>query len=190
MKILIVSAATSFMRGGVPTETRDLVVGLHRLGHEVALACDVPLQGAEVARHFPIGLPFSGASAAQLQAAIDAFEPDFIHVLCVGAWGLVAFLPVLRSKRWALTVHSLPPAEQKLRFWHAREGLHYFARAIRFPAGRANSSSTATTSPLRRPSPMHPALHHSSPHHHRRGITICSRTTAAAASSSRSIKPV
>ena len=132
MRILIVSAATSFMRGGVPTETRDLVVGLHRLGHEVALACDVPLPGAEVARHFAIRLPFSGASAAQLQAAIDAFEPDFIHVLCVGAWGLVAFLPVLRSKRWALTVHSLPPAEQKLRFWHAREGLHYFTRAIRF----------------------------------------------------------
>ena len=58
MKILIVSAATSFMRGGVPTETRDLVVGLHRLGHEVALACDVPLPGAEVARHFAIALPF------------------------------------------------------------------------------------------------------------------------------------
>jgi len=47
MKILIVSAATSWMRGGVPTETRDLVAGLDRLGHRVALACDVPLPGAE-----------------------------------------------------------------------------------------------------------------------------------------------
>jgi phosphatidylinositol alpha-1,6-mannosyltransferase len=132
MKILIISAATSFMRGGVPTETRDLVVGLHRLGHEIALACDVPLPGAEVARHFALALPFSSVSAGQLRGAIAAFEPDFVHVLCIGAKGLVAFLPVLRSTRWALTVHSLPPAEQKLRLWHDKEGLHYFTRAIRF----------------------------------------------------------
>jgi glycosyltransferase involved in cell wall biosynthesis len=132
MKILIISAATSWMRGGVPTETRDLVTGLHRLGHQVALACDVPLRGAEVARHFALALPFSRRSAEQLRAAIDAFDPDFVHVLCIGAKGLVAFLPVLRPRRWALTVHSLPPAEQKLRLWHGREPLHYFARAIRF----------------------------------------------------------
>jgi len=132
MKILIVSAATSFMRGGVPTETRDLVVGLHGLGHEVALGCDVPLPGAEVARHFALQLPFSRVSADQLRHAIEVFEPDFVHVLCSGAKGLVAFLPVLRSTRWALTVHSLPPAEQKLRLWHDREGLHYFTRALRF----------------------------------------------------------
>jgi len=132
MKILIVSAATSWMRGGVPTETRDLVAGLHRLGHQVALACDVPLPGAEVARHFAIALPVDRASAEQLRSAIEAFQPDFVHVLCMGARGLVALLPVLRSRRWALTVHSLPPAEQKLRLWHDRESLHYFARAIRF----------------------------------------------------------
>src|SRR5215218_4702369 len=132
MKVLIVSAATSWMRGGVPTETRDLVNGLHRLGHEIALACDVPLPGAEVARHFTIALPVGRASAEQLRAAVEAFQPDFIHVLCMGAKGLVALLPVLRSRRWALTVHSLPPAEQKLRLWHYSEGLHYFTRAIRF----------------------------------------------------------
>ena len=132
MKILIVSAATSWMRGGVPTETRDLVAGLHRRGHQVALACDVPLRGAEVARHFAMALPVGRASAEQLGRAIEEFEPDFVHVLCMGAIGLVALLPVLRSRRWALTVHSLPPAEQKLRLWHHREGLHYFARSIRF----------------------------------------------------------
>ena len=132
MKILIISAATSWMRGGVPTETRDLVAGLHRLGHQVALACDVPLRGAEVARHFALALPFSRRSAEQLRTAIETFDPDFVHVLCIGAKGLVAFLPVLRSKRWALTVHSLPPAEQKLRLWHDREALHYFVRSIRF----------------------------------------------------------
>jgi len=132
MKILIVSAATSWMRGGVPTETRDLVAGLHRLGHQVALACDVPLPGAEVARHFAIALPVDRASAEQLRSAIEAFQPDFVHVLCMGARGLVALLPVLRSQRWALTVHSLPPAEQKLRLWHGNEGVHYFMRAIRF----------------------------------------------------------
>lgn len=132
MKILIVSAVTSWMRGGVPTETRDLVVGLHRLGHQVALACDVPLPGAEAARHFALALPVARTSAEQLRRAIEAFEPDFVHVLCMGAKGLVALLPVLRATRWALTVHSLPPAEQKLRLWHDREGLHYFTRAIRF----------------------------------------------------------
>jgi glycosyltransferase involved in cell wall biosynthesis len=31
-----------------------------------------------------------------------------------------------------MTVHSLPPAEQKLRLWHDRENLHYFMRSIRF----------------------------------------------------------
>jgi glycosyltransferase involved in cell wall biosynthesis len=132
MRILIVSAATSWMRGGVPTETRDLVAGLHRLGHQVALGCDIPLPGAEVARHFAIALPVGRDSAEQLRRAIEAFEPHFVHVLCMGAKGLVALLPVLRSRRWALTVHSLPPAEQKLQLWHASEGLHYFARAIRF----------------------------------------------------------
>ncbi|HSC63341.1 MAG TPA: glycosyltransferase family 4 protein [Caldimonas sp.] len=132
MKILIVSAATSWMRGGVPTETRDLVAGLHRLGHQIALGCDVPLPGAEVARHFPIALPVGRSSAEQLRQAIETFRPDFVHVLCMGAKGLVALLPVLQSTRWALTVHSLPPAEQKLRRWHDREALHYFARAIRF----------------------------------------------------------
>jgi glycosyltransferase involved in cell wall biosynthesis len=132
MKILIVSAATSWMRGGVPTETRDLVAGLHRLGHQVALACDVPLRGAEVARHFALALPFSRHSAEQLRTAIEVFDPDFVHVLCIGAKGLVAFLPVLRARRWAMTVHSLPPAEQKLRLWHDREILHYFMRSIRF----------------------------------------------------------
>ena len=132
MKILIVSAATSWMRGGVPTETRDLVGGLHRLGHQIALGCDVPVRGAEVARHFPIALPVGSASAEQLRHAIETFKPDFVHVLCMGAKGLVALLPVLRSTRWALTVHSLPPAEQKLRLWHDREGLHSLAWAIRF----------------------------------------------------------
>lgn len=132
MRILIVSAATSWMRGGVPTETRDLVVGLHRLGHVVALACDVPLPGAEVARHFAITLPVARTAADELRRAVAAFEPDFVHVVCMGAKGLFALLPVLRSQRWALTVHSVPPAEQKLHLWHAREGLHYFARSLRF----------------------------------------------------------
>jgi glycosyltransferase involved in cell wall biosynthesis len=132
MRILIVSAATSWMRGGVPSETRDLVVGLHRRGHAVGLVCDVPLPGAEVARHFAITLPIARLGADELRRAIGAFQPDFVHVLCMGARGLVALLPVLRSTRWALTVHSVPPAEQKLRLWHGSEDLHYFARGLLF----------------------------------------------------------
>jgi glycosyltransferase involved in cell wall biosynthesis len=133
MKILIASAATSWMPGGVPAETRDLIRGLVQRGHEVALACDVPLSGAEAARHFAITLPIGGPSSGrELRSAIDAFEPDFVHVICMGAKGMISSLPVLRGRRWALTVHSVPPSEQKLHRWHAHEGLHYAARSIRF----------------------------------------------------------
>lgn len=132
MKILIASAATSWMPGGVPAETRDLVKGLAGRGHDVALACDVPLSGAEAARHFEMSLPIGPVSARELQKAIDAFQPDFVHIICMGARGMIALLPVLRGRRWALTVHSVPPSEQKLHRWHGHEGLHYAARSVRF----------------------------------------------------------
>lgn len=133
MKVLLASDTTRWMLGGVPAETRDLIAGLVRRGHTVALACDVPLSGAEAARHFPITLPIGGpASAGELQSAINAFEPDFVHVIYMGAKGMISMLPVLRGRRWALTVHSVPPYERKLHCWHHHEGLHYAARSVRF----------------------------------------------------------
>lgn len=132
LRILIVSDVSSRMRGGVPSETRGLIQGLARLGHAVALASDVPLEGAEQAEHFPITLPVQNALATEIGLAIARFEPDFVHVLCMSSRGLMQLAPTLHSHRWALTVHSVPPYERKLSRWHGHEALHYGARALRF----------------------------------------------------------
>ena len=51
MRIIIVSDVSSYMRGGVPAETRELLKGLVSRGYEVALGADVPLCGDEV-KHY------------------------------------------------------------------------------------------------------------------------------------------
>ena len=48
MRILIISDVSSYMRGGVPVETKELLKGLVLRGHEVAFWADAPLCGDEV----------------------------------------------------------------------------------------------------------------------------------------------
>ena len=89
MRILIVSDISSWMPGGVPAETRELIGGLTGRGHVVALASDAPLEGAEGARHFPLTIPVSGLLAEEVERALRAFEPDFVHVICMSSKGVL-----------------------------------------------------------------------------------------------------
>lgn len=132
MRILIVSDVSSWMRGGVPAETFALVQGLHERGHTVALACDAPLRGAESALHLAIRLPIGAHSRGELRSALASFRPDFVHLICMNSLGLLTLAPVLRGQAWALTIHSLPPYENKLHGWHANDALHYALRNLRY----------------------------------------------------------
>ncbi len=131
MRILIVSDVSGFMPGGVPAETRELIGGLSQRGHELALAGDVPVTEPQTARHFPITIPIGSSLRRQVAAALDEFKPDFVHVICMSSRGVLALASLLRSRPWALTVHSVSPYERKLRFFHRHEDLHYALRSLR-----------------------------------------------------------
>ena len=133
MRILIVTDVSLFMRGGVPAEARALHAGLTARGHQVALASHGPIDGAHAA-HFPISLPVRNALADEVGKALAEFKPDFVHVLSMSSRGVTLLASPLRTHRWALTVHSLPPHERKLAGLHGSEPLHYGGRALRFLA--------------------------------------------------------
>lgn len=136
MRILIVSDVSSYMRGGVPAETRELLKGLVCRSHTVALGADAPLGGDDVqhkVQHYVFSI--SGPNqAAQLIEMLAHFKPDLVHVIAMGSSGLAAIAPVLRNIKWVLTCHSIPPYERKLAFCHSNDTLHYALRALRFAA--------------------------------------------------------
>jgi len=131
MRILLLSDVSGFMPGGVPAETRELIGGLARRGHELAFAGDVPVTDVKLARHFPVTIPISPSFGSQVAATLAEFKPDFVHVICMSSRGVLELAPLLRSHRWALTVHSVSPYEHKLRHFHRHEGLHYALRSLR-----------------------------------------------------------
>ena len=131
MRILILSDVSGFMPGGVPAETRELISGLSNRGHELALASDVPVTAAQTARHFPITIPIGSSFRRQVAASLDEFKPDFVHVICMSSRGVLTLASILRSRPWALTVHSVSPYERKLKFFHRHEELHYAFRSLR-----------------------------------------------------------
>lgn len=134
MKILIVSDTSSYMRGGVPAETRLLIRGLAARGHAVALLANAPLTGAETARHFPMDVPISGAFSKNLATALASFQPDFIHVMQLSTKGLLQLRGLLTGRRWGVTVHSVSPYERKIAGFHGSEALHYAVRWLRYLA--------------------------------------------------------
>jgi len=131
MRILILSDVSGFMPGGVPAETRELIAGLARRGHEVAFAGDVPVTAGQLARHFPITIPIDRSLRRQVAATLADFKPDFVHVICMSSRGVLSLAPLLRPHRWALTVHSVSPYERKFKLFHRYEGLHYALRSLR-----------------------------------------------------------
>lgn len=138
MRILVVSDVSFHMRGGVPTEARELAGGLRSRGHEVAFCGDVPILGERGVRHFALSLESARQLQAGVAAALASFQPDAVHVMAMSSRGIGALRPALEGRPWVLTCHSIPPHERKLAAWHGNEGLHYAARNLRFlPHGLA-----------------------------------------------------
>ena len=132
MRILIISDVSSYMRGGVPVETKELLKGLVLRGHEVAFGADAPLCGEEV-RHYAFSTNEPN-QATQLKQILAHFKPELVHVMAMGSRGLTAIAPLLRNQQWVLTCHSIPPFELKLACCHNHDQLHYALRALRFAA--------------------------------------------------------
>ncbi len=120
------------MRGGVPTETRNLIKGLLSRGHSVALVGDILPSEVPSIPLYHLQLPVTSSLASEVTVALEDFRPDFVHAICMNSQGAMVLSSVLSRYRWALTVHSVPPYERKLNRWHGREALHYGARALRF----------------------------------------------------------
>lgn len=133
MRILVLSDVSSYMRGGVPTETRQLLNGLANRGHEVAFAADAPL-GSDIVKHYPIQMPCGYKLADELRVILQNFLPDVVHVIAMGSRSLANIAPVLRGHPWVMTCHSVPPYERKLGYFHGNETLHYTLRLLRFAA--------------------------------------------------------
>jgi glycosyltransferase involved in cell wall biosynthesis len=132
MRVLIVSDVTGYMPGGVPAETAHLVRGLAARGHTVALAGDVLPCGADAALHLPLSLPTGAALSGEVRRALEAAQPDVVHVMAMSSRSIARIVPVLDGVPWLMTAHSLPPHERKLPRFHANERLHYGARWLRF----------------------------------------------------------
>lgn len=132
MRVLVVSDVSSWMRGGVPAETRQLIEGLLARGHVVALASDAPVDAAQSAAHFAITIPVGPTFPGELKAALAEFRPDFVHVMCMNSKGVLMLARLLRAHAWALTVHSVSPYEKKLHGWHGNDRSHYALRDLRY----------------------------------------------------------
>ena len=132
MKILLISDASGYMRGGVITEIKHLIIGLQSRGHQVALAIDsvTPLK-CDV-QHFPMTLQVGKLMRQQVAHAVSKFQPNIIHIVCMSSQGVISLKPIINGYPWLLTIHSLPPHERKLSLFHGNEKIHYFARSLRF----------------------------------------------------------
>src|SRR5437868_5471586 len=132
MRVLLACGTSSYMKGGIPVATTQLITELSRLGHKPALLADAPLRNLESFPFFRLDYPQNEKMPAQIAAAVDAFKPDVCHVVSAGVKMIDAVADVLGDRPWALTVHSIPPAERKFPRFHGRNGLHYFIRDLRF----------------------------------------------------------
>ena len=131
-KILIISEVSSYMRGGVPTETRHLITGLHERGYTVAFAANAALCQSELTEFLQINFPIDKTKIDELKVFCASFCPDLIHIIAMSSSGILKLQPLLRKYNWILTIHSVPPQERKLPYFHAMEKIHYAARYLRF----------------------------------------------------------
>ena len=131
-KILIISDVSSYMRGGVPTETRHLITGLHERGYTVAFAANAVLCQPELTEFLQLTIPINKKMMVSLERFCATFRPDLIHVIAMGSSGILALQPFLRKYNWVLTIHSVPPHERKLQYFHSMERTHYSVRYLRF----------------------------------------------------------
>jgi glycosyltransferase involved in cell wall biosynthesis len=132
MRVLLISGTSSYMKGGIPVATTKLMNELARTGNEPALLADVPLAGTETFPFFHLDYPQNQKMAEQISAAVAQYKPDVCHVVSAGVKMVDAAADVMGDRPWALTVHSIPPAERKFNRFLGRNRLHYFFRNLRF----------------------------------------------------------
>ena len=81
MRILIISDVSSYMPGGVPVETKELLKGLMLRGHEVAFGANAPLC-CEKVRHYAFSI--NGPNQAnQLKQFLAYFKPELVRVIAM-----------------------------------------------------------------------------------------------------------
>jgi glycosyltransferase involved in cell wall biosynthesis len=132
MRILLMSGVTSYMKGGVPIATARLAHGLLEAGHEPVLLADVALPGAENVPLYHLDYPQNEKMHEQIRAAVDSFSPDACHLVSAGVKMTDAVASVLADHPWAMTIHSIPPAERKFEHAHGNDYLHYICRNLRY----------------------------------------------------------
>jgi glycosyltransferase involved in cell wall biosynthesis len=131
MRVLIASDTSSFMLGGVITETRHLLRGLAHAGHTVALVNDAPLAAGEV-EHHKAESANAAAMAKAIELALTRFAPDVVHLLAMSTPGLARIAPLLTGHPWLFTCHSVSPYERKVPWFHGNETMHYTTRNLRY----------------------------------------------------------
>lgn len=131
-KILIISDVSSYMRGGVPTETKHLIAGLHERGYTVAFAANGILCQPKLNEFLQLSFPLNKKMMDELENFCEAFCPDLIHVIAMSATGVMRLESLLKKRNWILTIHSVPPHERKLKYFHSMEKIHYVARYFRY----------------------------------------------------------
>jgi glycosyltransferase involved in cell wall biosynthesis len=100
----------------------------------LAFMGDIPIEGTEPVKHFPLSLPIDRSLSLRLREAVDTFKADLVHVMAMSSRGIAQIAPLLRSVPWVLSCHSVPPYERKLQYLHWNDSVHYAARSLRFAA--------------------------------------------------------
>ena len=130
MKVLFVTGLTGFGIGGARTEEIRLVRGSADKGCDVAMCSDVLAGELAGTRHFKLDYPPGQNAPRQLDAALEAFKPEIVHVVGGG----VRFLSVCNERitavPWIFTAHNVPPAERIFPHLYGNARLHFAVRNL------------------------------------------------------------
>jgi glycosyltransferase involved in cell wall biosynthesis len=135
MKVLLIGGLTGRISGWIPTTTRHLVRAVAAAGGTAAYLGDVSIPASPQPQFFTLDYPPKDKAEQQIRVAIDAFQPDLIHVSC---GGIALVRSVLRLAASAapqpipcvFTAHNIPPAEKLFTRFFGRNRAHYLARNL------------------------------------------------------------
>lgn len=132
MRILAITDLSGHMIGGPTTAAVQLIKGLTFKGHEVVLMNDRAFLGLEIVAHVAMPLPLPNDVALRITQVIKDFDPDIVHFLSMGQFGLRRLAAVVAGRAWVMTVHSISPYERIVRGVHRFDFIHYMARNFRY----------------------------------------------------------
>jgi len=132
MRLLAITDLSGHMIGGPTTAAVQLLNGLASKGHEVVLMNDRAFPGLAAVSHVAMPLPLENDVAARVTQVIKNFDPDVVHLLSMGQFGLRRLASVVAGRAWVMTVHSISPYERIVRGLHRFDFIHYMARNLRY----------------------------------------------------------